>query len=330
MPASPIHTTDLQDEQLRELRARRLIAQALVPDRALADGQAVAQHMLAVQGQLYNSGLQALACRSLSSQAETEELVRAGQIVRTWSQRGTHHFLAAEDARWMMQLCSPRIEAAAAKRRPGLGLTEQMFDAARSALFEALREGPVARTEAYALFDAAGVDPTQQRGPHILRSLGSLGDIVQGPRRGSEDVFMLTENLPVVARELAGEEALAELGTRYFHSHGPATVKDLAWWSGLTIRDAKTVAKLARNTVAVELAGVEYRMGEWQLSVEWEALEAALALRLELPAFDEYLLGYGDRSAVCPADLVPIVGPTKNGMCRPFVVEQGVVVGAYG
>lgn len=328
MPPKSRHTADLQDLELRELRARRLIAQRLAPGHKSSSPTGAARHMLAVQGQLYDSGLQAIAARTDSGIDDVRDQVAAGLIVRTWSQRGTHHFLAAEDAEWMMKLCSPRIEAAAAKRRPGLGLDERMFESARSVLMQALADGPVSRTEAYALFAAAGVDPSAQRGPHILRSLGSLGDIVQAPRRGAEDVFMLTSSLPVASRELEGDTALAELGTRYFNSHGPATVQDLAWWSGLTVAQAKRATALASGLVAVRLAGVDYYMGEWQLALPVADLDAALATCLELPAFDEYLLGYGDRSAVCPAELVPIVGPTKNGMCRPFVVEQGIVVGS--
>ncbi|MDU0479456.1 winged helix DNA-binding domain-containing protein [Staphylococcus chromogenes] len=319
--------TTTEDPQVVELRARRLVAQHLASRHRLSSALEVVQHLLAIQGQLHNSGIQAISCRCAEGEEGVEKLLAASQIVRTWSQRGTHHYLAAEDARWMMRLCSPRVEAAAKKRRPGLGLTEEMFESARDVLCAALAEGPVSRTEAYSLIAAAGVDPGNQCGPHILRSLGSVGDIVQAPRRKKEDVFMLVEQLPVAQRELEGDAALAELGTRYFRSRGPATVKDLAWWSGLTMVQAKRAAALAEGVVPVQLAGVEYLMADWQLGISDEELRDGLSQRYKLPAFDEYLLGYQDRSAVCPPELVPVVGPTRNGVCRPFVVEHGVVTG---
>lgn len=280
-----------------ELRARRLIAQRLIPSLRLSSPLEAARWMLATQAQQYDSGRAGLAARSLSDDFDG--------IVRCWSQRGTHHFLAAEDAPWIMRLCAPRAEVAAAKRRPGLGITDADYSSARSAFHEALADGPVSRAQAYEVMGFDGV-----QGSHLLRSFGSAGDVVQI----AKDVFAFSA-APVA---FEGDEALAELGTRYFQSRGPATVQDLAWWSGLTVRDAKRAAGLARDVIQVG----EYFMGAYQETV---SLDGALDVVLALPAFDEYLLGYKDRSGVCPAELVSIVGPTKNGMCRPFKLSRGVV-----
>ncbi|MEJ5928556.1 winged helix DNA-binding domain-containing protein [Corynebacterium sp. H128] len=292
------------------LRARRIYAQKLL--HPMETATQAARWMLATQGQQYGSGITAIEVRSAEPVAAA---VEKQMIVRTWSQRGTHHFLAAEDAQWMMRLCGPRPEAAAAKRRPGLGITPEFYQSCYRDFLAALGDGPVSRSEAYGIFGADGTV-----GGHLLRSFGGLGEIVQGARRGKEDVFMLVSALPVASRELDSDEALTELGTRYFHSRGPATVQDLAWWSGLTVRDAKRAAALARDVIAVG----NYFMGAFQ--EEWSDFEAALSLQLSLPAFDEYLLGYGDRAAVCAPELVPIVGPTRNRICRPFTVSRGEVV----
>lgn len=283
---------------LEELRARRLVAQRLVPEYRLETPLEAARWMLATQGQQYESGLAGLRARATSGDFDG--------IVRCWSQRGTHHFLAAEDAQWMMRLCAPRAEAAAAKRRPSLVISESDYSSARAAFHEALADGPVTRAQAYEVMGFSG-----PQGSHLLRSFGSAGDVVQISR----DVFAFVgESL-----QLEGDEALAELGTRYFQSRGPATVQDLAWWSGLTVASAKRATELARDVIRVG----EYYMGAYQEDV---SLDGVLEVSLSLPAFDEYLLGYKDRSAVCPAEIVPIVGPTKNGTCRPFGVENGEVV----
>lgn len=280
-----------------ELRVRRLIAQRLVPSRKLPTPLDAARWMLATQAQQYDSGVKALRARSNSDNVDG--------VVRCWSQRGTHHFLAAEDAPWMMRLCAPRAEAAAAKRRPGLGITDVDYANSKAAFYEALADGPVPRALAYQVMGFDGV-----QGSHLLRSFGSAGDVVQIDK----DVFALS-TAPVA---FEGDGALAELGTRYFHSRGPATAQDLAWWSGLTVRDARKAAALARDVIQVD----EYYMGVYQEDV---SLDGILDNQLELPGFDEYLLGYKDRSAVCSPALVPIVGPTKNGMCRPFRVVNGEV-----
>lgn len=315
----------------RDVLAHRLIAQALITPRVEA-----AAHMLATQDQIYAAGVTALQLRSpdpatTPSTPSVVEQIRAGTVVRAWTQRGTVHLVAAQDVQWLARLCSPRVEAAAAKRRPGLGLDETMYDRAHAAFRERLADGPIARPEAYALFASAGVSPEGGRGQHLLRSFGGQGDVVQGPRRGNDDTFGLTRDLPVAQRELDGDDALAELAARYLASHGPATAQDLSWWSGLTVRDVKRGVKLAGERVIpaevpdrpdgfLAAPGVE--------SIAPEQLDAALAVVLDLPAFDEYLIGYTDRAGFLPPELVPVVGPTKNGMCRPFRVRGGIIEAA--
>ena len=320
-----------QLNDLSEIRARRLLAQGIA--RNLGAPVEAARWMLAVQAQQYNSGVELLALRSDATESDVVADIAAGRIVRTWSQRGTHHFLPAEDAQWMMLLCHPRIERAAEKRRPGLSLTPEQFTTAKQALLEALIDGPVTRPEAYELFKANGVDPDGGRGSHILRSVGSCGGVVQAPRDGNIDRFMLVEQLPESPVQLTEDAALAELAERYFTSRGPATVHDLAWWAGITVTAAKRgvkgalSGKGAKALVEVELAGTTYLMGKYQTEFTQQDLADALASDYALPAFDEYIIGYKDRSAQLPAELVPEVGPTRNGLVRPCTVVDGVITG---
>lgn len=315
-----------------ELHARRLLAQGLAATAArtqLRTAGEVARHMLALQGQTYLAGTRAIALRAGVDEAAVLAAVDKQEIVRAWPQRGTLHFLPAEDARWMMRLCSPRPSRAAAQRRPSLGISPADFARAREAFHVKLQElggEPLPRPAAYEVFAAAGVDPSDSRGSHLLRAFGSVGDVVQGPKQGRHETFLLVDFLPVPQRELAGEEALAELGTRYFHSHGPATVKDLAWWSGLTVADAGKARLLARDVIEVDLAGQTYVMGAWQQEVTEAELAAALQADYLLPAFDEYLLGYGERSSTLPENLRAEV-LTRNGLSWAFHVSGGVVTG---
>ena len=313
---------------LPELRARRLIAQGLASPLRSAVG--VARWMLALQGQTYPAGIRALSLRGPRDDAAVLAAVDAHEIVRAWPQRGTLHFLATEDVRWLMRLCNPRVARAQAQRRPGLGLTEEHVAVAREAFHAELlgRElgEPLLRPRAYEVFAAAGVDPGDGRGPHLLRAFGGEGEVVQGPKAGAVETFVHVAQLPVTQRELEGDEALAELGTRYLHSHGPASVKDLVWWAGLTVAQARKAVALARDVVPLTVDGEEYWMGQWQEGVGKQELDAALAATHELPAFDEILLGYGDKSLVLPEELRPEV-LTKNGLSWPFIMSDGVVTG---
>lgn len=311
-------------DSLAELRARRLVAQGLhAPGRPERTAAEVARWMLGVQGQTYAAGIRALSLRGPRDDAAVLAAVDKHEVVRGWPMRGTLHFLPAEDVRWMMRLCGPRVARAQAQRRPGLGLTEPQVEAAREALHAALRDGPLTRPQVYDVFAAAGVDPTEGRGPHLVRAFGGEGEVVQGPRQGAVETFLHVDDLPVTQRELEGEEALAELGTRYLHSHGPASVKDLVWWAGITVAQAKKAVASARDVVEF---GDGYWMGEWQVDVDKQDLKDALAMTYELPVFDEILLGYADKALILPDELRAEV-LTKNGLSWPFLMSGGVITG---
>lgn len=310
-----------------ELRARRLISQRLSPTTALAALASpldAATWMTAWQGQTYLAGIRALALRAGASDEDVEKLLESLAIVRCWPQRGTLHYVAGADARWLMRLGNPRVEAAAAKRRAGLGIAPEDVETARQVLHDALRysDEPVTRKDIYALFSDAGIDPGEGRGSHLVRVLGGEGEVVQTTRRGSHERFVHVDKLPDPHAEPA--DPAVESAQRYVQSRGPVTVADFVWWSGLTVREARR---------ALEAADVvsdgEWFYGAWQRDVTDAELEAALAGEYHLPAFDEYLLAYADKSFALAEELRPRV-LTKNGLSWPFVVKGGVVVGREG
>lgn len=326
-----------------ELQARRLIAQGLAGSNArpaLKNPVYVIRHLLALQGQTYKAGIRAIALRIENGEASGQDIeatdalvheaVANHEIVRAWPMRGTLHFLDAQDARWLMHLCSPRIEAAAAKRRHGLGFVEGDFERAREALYAHLlnlKTGEVLeRRDAYRVFEDAGVSTADGRGPHLLRAFGGLGDVVQGSLAGYRETFQHIDRLRVNQRHLPAGQALAELGTRYVNGHGPVTVSDLAWWSGLTKRESTTALKSAENCVPMVIGDVEYFAPSWQLNITAEELEQALERTFYLPAFDEYLLGYSDKSFTMASEIRHEV-LTMNGISWNFTVKNGTVIG---
>ena len=315
----------------REIAARRLIAQLLAPSdahplagRVLAPVD-VCRWMLAIQGQNYDGGLEAIAIRQgrrrsrFRTPAEAE--LDAGLLVRCWPQRGTLHYLAAEDAAWLSVLGMGPVERTARRRRARLGL-EPGLDGPREALHEALAAGELTRRQCYEVFARVGIDPGGNRGPHLLRALGGEGLVVQGARRGGEEVFRLVGQLPVPQRELDGDEALAELATRYVGSHGPATLDDLAWWTHLGRGRARRALALGTG---YHRDGDHY-VPDWQSGITSAEMNRALVRTVTLPPFDEYLLGYTDRTGILPDELRPQV-LTMNGLSWHFVVRRGVVRG---
>lgn len=346
-----------QQLSLDRLRAVRMIAHLLAPSAALphpaagsaggstagvAGGSAVsvAKHMLASQAQNRAAALQALDLRSGHTRhpdhrGQAGHPGQAGQaadalgrcrIIRSWSQRGTHQLLAAEDVRWMTLLCSPRILAASAKRRESIGLDDAAVNRARGILQDAAST-PVPRREAYRLFATVDVDPGEGRGQHLLRHFGGEGTLVQGPPQGAEDTFVLLDSVCALSISLVGDAALEEMTVRYFRARGAAQARDLQWWSGLTVAEVKRGIGLA--VTSGEIHPVEGPGGEamWMPSyaadITAAEVEGALESKLELPAFDEYLLSYTDRSHVMDPAHSMTIGPGKNGIFRAFRVRAG-------
>ena len=155
----------------------------------------------------------------------------------------------------------------------------------------------------------AGVTPEGQRGIHVLGHLAQEGVLCFGPRDGRQPTFVLLEEWIAASREPSREEALATLATRYFRSHGPATAHDFAWWTGLTLNDARN---------AIELAGL--RDAAEPRTVPAGGLQAVF-----LQAWDEYLVAYKDRSAAEGER-----GSRPAAVGAPLVAVDGVVRGAWG
>ena len=174
------------------------------------------------------------------SLVDIEASIADGSVLRTWTQRGTIHFVAAEDTRWMLHICGSRALNRAAARRAQLGL--DMNDATRAidVLTENLVGGRrLTRGEASAVLDQAGVRADGQRLYHLLWFAAQSGITCIGPNQGKEQTFVLLDEWAPTQTKLGDDEALAELAFRYFRSHGPTTRQDFAAWAGITAAMAK-------------------------------------------------------------------------------------------
>jgi hypothetical protein len=102
---------------------------------------------------------------------------------------------------------------------------------------------------------------------------------------------LLADRAPRAIR-LQRDEALAELCRRYFSSHGPATVRDFVWWSGLTTPDARRGLEMIAAKKE-ELDGRTY----WTVDAA-PGVRQRESLAHLLPIYDEYLVAYQDRHVV--------------------------------
>jgi len=311
----------------------RLRAQ-LIGGGAASSPEAVVSHLLAVQAQDYAGATWAIGLRLPGSTlVDVEGAIERGEIVRTWPMRGTLHFLAAADVRWMLPLLTPRILKRAAGRERQLGLDPATFARARELFASALSGGRrLTRPEAMALLEGGGVTTAGQRGYHILWRLAQEGQLVVGPLQGRQQTFALLDDWVPASRSAldpaaAREDLLAHLAARYFAGHGPATVADLERWAAIP----KTEARAALEAIAHTLESAEHAGERYWFSAELADGPSVASPDVHLlPGFDEYMLGYTARSHQLGEHLEEYgsrVG--SNGMLAPTLIVDGHAVAVW-
>jgi hypothetical protein len=286
-----------------------------------------ARWLLALQAQDFAGAKWSLGLRTPgSTDADVERALATGEIVRSWPMRGTLHFTAAEDLRWMLALTTPRLLAGAARRRARLDLDERTLERAREVAVRLLHGGKkLTREELLAELERAKISTAGQRGYHMLWHLSQSGTLCFGPPLKQQQTFVLLDEWVKHPLRLQGDEALGELARRYFESHGPATLKDFTAWTKLTAGHVKIALAVARPSLQeLVLGGVSY----WMARDARPAAPPAVPV-LALPGFDEYLLGYRDRSAVLAAEHRQRIAPGANGIFMPTIVVQGQVLGTW-
>ncbi len=276
--------------------------------------------LLAIQAQDYPGALWSLGLRTTSgTRTSVEAAHAAGGFVRSWTMRGTLHFVCPDDLPWMLALTGHRMARAAAGRHRALELDEQQFERATRIARERLDGGATAsRATLLEAFNTGGISTAGQRGAHLLVQLAHTGVTVLV---GQSEYALLADRVPH-PRLLEPDAALSEFAARYFLSHGPATVQDFAWWSSLTLTDARTGLAAAREQLdELELEGTRYYLRP--------GLEPAGRAVHLLPGFDEYLLGYSDRRAPLSGAGTDVIVPGGNGMFLSTIIVNGEVVGSW-
>lgn len=282
-------------------------------------------HHLAMQAQDLSSGLWSVGVRTGATRADVEAAIEARLITRSWPMRGTLHLMATSDVRWMCRLLNERMVAVQRKVFEASGLTEDVVDRARKVLVEALTGGAVlSRPDVVKLLTANGVDPNGQRAYHLVGRFCQEGLLCQGPADGRQPTFVLLDEWVPWSWEPDREEGMAALATRYVASHGPVTERDLAGWCNQNLTFAREAIALAGDAVTTETIGGQ----AYLVAADRPEPARGTPVRL-LPGFDEYVLGYKDRSAPMTSDEELRVVPGKNGMFLGTVVVGGLVVGTW-
>lgn len=308
-----------------EVVPRRLSGQLLTTPRATKASDVV-RALGAVQAQDYGGAKWALAQRTRgATDAAIEREFSEGAILRTHVLRPTWHFVVPKDIRWMLALTAPRVRAAMAYYDRQLGLDAGEFRRSNTALTKALTGGQhLTRPELGTVLERAGVRITSgQRLGHLMLRAELDAVVCSGPRRGKQFTYaLLEERVPPVA-PLERDEALRKLTSRYFSTRGPATEQDFAWWSGLTMSDVKRGLQIAgRRLQRATIDGRELWFAE-------RTVPTASPNVYLLPNYDEYFIGYKDRTAIAQRLGTTQAATRGNAFMAHVVFVNGQLVGGW-
>ncbi|HKG62401.1 MAG TPA: winged helix DNA-binding domain-containing protein [Pyrinomonadaceae bacterium] len=277
----------------------------------------------AVQSQDFEAAKWALALRTRSAtNAAIEEDFNRGTILRTHVMRPTWHFVARDDIRWLLALTAPRVDL---RCGPGYRVSEldsTVFKRSHKVLERALKDGKyLSRADLRRKLNESGLaaNDTVRMG-HILIRAELDRVICSGPRVGKQLTYALFDERVPAAKAIDRDEALARLTRLYFRSHGPATLQDFVWWSGLTTADAKRGMELVGRRLERVTSGEKVY---WSIQSKEVLVRSPTTAHL-LPVFDEYFVAYKDRQSV----FGPQDGKSLDSL-GPAIVIDGTAAGTW-
>jgi len=316
------------------LVAARLRNQHLAASTSQSPADVVA-HLCAVQAQDFIGAKWALGVRLRGvDDAAVEAAFDAGEILRTHVLRPTWHFVTPADIRWMLTLTAPRVHAVSAYYYRQHGLDPKTLSRAHRAIASELAgKRWRTRTELAAALRKRGVEAS---GPRLglLTIHAELEQVMcSGPVRGRQSTYGLVDDRAPLAGACTPRDPAAHLASRYFASHGPATLRDFVWWSGLTVAQARRGIEAATPALESRVVdGHTYWAGSWTGAVARAraASAARTAATFLLPNYDEYLIAYKDRQLLRPAGgadgHMSLQGP--DTFAHPLIVD-GAMVGVW-
>jgi hypothetical protein len=293
--------------------------------RSLGAPEEVVGRLGAMQAQEYAFAKWAVAQRAKGvDDAAMERAVAEGTILRTHVLRPTWHFVLPADIRWMLALTGPRVTTKTAGRHRELGLDGRTFAKSNRMLADAVRGGRHrTRKELAEVLERRGVDTAGQRMPYFLMQAELDAVLCSGAPRGKQQTYALLDERAPGATTLDRDDALAELVRRYFTAHGPATVKDFAWWSGLTMADGRRGLDMVGGVIeplTVDSRTYSFAAG----SRRGRARPTALDL---VHVYDEIAVSYSESRDVVQGSVrtpVLLAGPAMHP-----VLHDGQVLGRW-
>lgn len=286
----------------------------------------IVEWMVAMQAQEYAMAKWSIGLRLPGSTDEmVEKVFTEGEILRTHLMRPTWHFVTPEDIRWLLKLTAPRVDAFNAFTYRQQELDNKIFKRSNDIIAKTLEGGKyLLRTELQTALKHRKIIASSVRLSALMMKAELEGIICSGPRRGNQFTYaLLDERVPPV-KPVNRKDALAAFTKRYFTSRGPATLKDFATWSGLSVTEAKEgVATLPAEFMHEKINGQDY------IFIPASFNNTKIQANFLMPDYDEYGMGYKDRSAMfnTVVDLSRFKG--ENPIFNRMIIINGKIDGTW-
>ncbi len=288
--------------------------------------QQIVAHMGAMQAQDYEMAKWAIGARLNNSHINSvEEALNAHTIFRTHILRPTWHFVSSNDIRWMLNLTAPNILKLLNAGLKKAGINEQVMLQSLKIIEKILaNKTALTRNEIMAQLLQNRIQIDESNASPIMMYAELKGIVCNGPKKDKQHTYLLLDELVPGNHSLTREEALAQLTKRYFVSHGPATLHDFIWWSGLGVKEARLGLEAIKHELLSEkIEEEEYWFGNIPNIPAKQTQQTHF-----LPAFDQYIIGYKNRTAsLHPTHFSSVV--TNNGIFKPSIVKNGEVIGTW-
>jgi len=308
------------------ITTQRLVSQQLITTDFKTPREVVSW-MGAIQAQDFNMAKWAIGARLPGiTDKEVEDAMNKGEFVRTHILRPTWHFVSRDDIHWMLQLSAPRVKIMCRSYDKDLGLTDDLIEKINPIIYRILEKEPnQTRQEIKEKLLNEGVIGDDRRLYHMMFRAELDGIVCNGTVRGKKQTYDLLENrVPKPNIIFDKDESLYKLAYKYFRSHGPATLQDFIWWSGLTITESKKAIELIKSEFIFETIGLQTYIFH----------ESCAAFKLDtdmvhfLPAFDESFVSYKDRKEILALEHHKKV-IVSNGVFQPTISRNGAVIGTW-
>ncbi|MES2591006.1 MAG: winged helix DNA-binding domain-containing protein [Bacteroidota bacterium] len=309
---------------LSEIAKYRLINQQ-ISETKIKSAVEMVQWFGAMQAQEYTQTKWALGLRLPHlKDDDIERNFTEGKIIRIHLLRPTWHFVAAQDIRWMLALTAPRVNAANAYMYRQLELNDTVFNRCNDILIKTLNGGKhLTRDDINKEFEKNKIIAKGHRLSYIMMYAELAGIICSGAKHGTQFTYSLLDERISMTDSLLLDEGLAELTKRYFLSRGPATIKDFSTWSGLKLSDCKKGVEIVKSLLNREV--VENQ--EYFFSSSISIPEKQVPKIYLLPIYDEFIMGYKDRSAITV--FKNNSQPTSGFHYDNMIISEGQIIGTW-